>query len=86
VLHGDVVDQLLNQHGLAHTGAAEKADLSALQVGLHQIDHFDAGLEHFQLRGLILERRRRAMDGVASLAGHRAQVVDGLAKHVQHAT
>ena len=33
VLHGDVVDQLLDQHGLAHAGAAEQADLAALGIG-----------------------------------------------------
>jgi hypothetical protein len=27
---GDVVDQFLDQHGLAHAGAAEQADLAAL--------------------------------------------------------
>jgi hypothetical protein len=27
---GDVVDQLLDQHGLADAGAAEQADLAAL--------------------------------------------------------
>jgi hypothetical protein len=33
VLGGDVVDQLLDQHGLAHAGAAEQADLAALRRG-----------------------------------------------------
>ena len=32
VLRGDVVDQLLNQHGLADAGAAEQADLAALGI------------------------------------------------------
>src|SRR5271155_5514191 len=34
VLHGDVVDQLLNQHGFSDARAAEQTDLAALQVGL----------------------------------------------------
>ena len=32
VLLGEVVDQLLDDHGLAHAGAAEQADLAALGV------------------------------------------------------
>ena len=47
VLHGDVVDQLLNDDGLADARAAEQADLAAAEVRLQQIDDLDAGLEHF---------------------------------------
>jgi hypothetical protein len=42
VLLGDVVDELLDEHGLAHAGAAEEADLAALLVGREQVDHLDA--------------------------------------------
>ena len=55
VLQGDVVDQLHDDDGLAHAGAAEQADLAAAQVGLQQVDDLDAGLEHLQLGGLVLE-------------------------------
>ena len=44
VLHGYVVDQLLDQHGLTHTGAAEQADLAALGIRLQQVDDLDTGL------------------------------------------
>ena len=44
---GDVVDQLLDEHGLAHAGAAEQADLAALQVGRQQVDDLDAGDQDF---------------------------------------
>ena len=50
VLHGDVVDQFLNDDGLADARAAEQADLAAAQIGLEQIDDLDAGLEHLQAR------------------------------------
>ena len=53
VLLGEVVDQLLDQHGLADSGAAKQADLAALRVGGEQVDHLDARLEH-------LGRRRRS--------------------------
>ena len=45
VLGGDVVDQLLDQHGLADTGTAEQADLTALGVGADQIHDLNAGLQ-----------------------------------------
>ena len=61
VLQGDVVDQLHDDDGLADAGAAEQADLAALQVGLQQVDHLDAGLEHLQVRRSA--RRRRARGG-----------------------
>ena len=46
VLLGDVVDEFHDDDGLAHAGAAEQADLAALQEGLDQVDDLDAGLEH----------------------------------------
>ena len=67
VLQRDVVDQLLDDDRLADAGAAEQADLAALQVRLDQVDDLDAGLEHLQLGGLLLERRRRAVDRPALL-------------------
>jgi hypothetical protein len=46
VLHGDVVNQLHDKHGLADARAAEQADLAAAQEGLDEIDDLDARLEH----------------------------------------
>ena len=74
VLHGDVVDQLHDDDGLADAGAAEQADLAAAQIGLEQVDDLDAGLEHLQLGGLLLEQRRRAVDGIVLLRVHRAHL------------
>ncbi len=55
---GDVVDQLLDQHGLADAGAAEQAHLAALGIRREQIDDLDAGDENFSLGRLIDEQRR----------------------------
>ena len=59
---GDVVDQFLNQHGLADAGAAEQADLAALGVGRQQVDDLDAGDENFSFGGLVGIGRRFLMD------------------------
>ena len=85
VLLGDVVDQLHDDDGLAHARAAEQADLAAAQVGLEQVDDLDAGLEHLEARGLVFERRRRAVNGEVRLGVDRAHFVHRLADHVQHA-
>ena len=62
VLLREVVDELLDEHGLADAGAAEEADLAAAQVGLEQVDDLDAGLEHLEAGGLLFERGRGAVD------------------------
>ena len=59
---GDVVDQFLNDDGLADAGAAEQADLAALRVGRQQVDDLDAGDENFRLGRLIGEQRRLGVD------------------------
>ena len=66
VLGGDVADQLLDEHRLADAGAAEQADLAAAHVGREQVDDLDAGLEQLGRGLLLLERRRGAVDRVAS--------------------
>ncbi len=82
---GDVVDQLLNEHRLAHPGAAEQADLAALQVGGQQVHHLDAGDQDFRRGGLVLEARGGAVDRVALGIGHRAALVDRVADDVDDA-
>ena len=83
---GDVVDQLHDDDGLADAGAAERADLAALQERADQIDHLDAGREHLRRRRLIDERRRRAVNRVVLLGHDRAALVDRGAGHVEHAS
>ena len=85
VLLGDVADELLDDDRLAHAGAAEDADLAALGEGRDEVDDLDARLEHLGRGGLVLERGRRAVDGVARLRLDGALAVDGLAEHVEHA-
>src|SRR6185436_6075344 len=86
VLHGDVVDELHDDDGLADAGAAEQSDLAALQIGLEQIDDLDARLEHLQLGGLLFELRRGTMNGPALFRDDRAiGKVDRLTQDIQHA-
>src|ERR1700730_3293023 len=85
VLHGDVVNQLHDQNGLADAGAAEQADLAAFQIRLDKIDDFDAGFKHFQGGGLILQLRSRAVNGIVLVTDDGPELIDGLAENIHHA-
>src|SRR3546814_12810123 len=63
VCSSDLVDQLLDEHGLADAGAAEQADLAALGVGSEEIDDLDAGDEDGALGRLVDEQGRVRVDG-----------------------
>ena len=65
---GDVVDQFLDQHGLADAGAAEQADLAALGVGREQVDDLDAGDEDLGFGRLLGVGRGRLVDRAACSA------------------
>ena len=85
VLHGHIMDQLLDQHGLAHARTAEQTDLAALGIGLQQVDDLDAGLQHLGGRLLLGECRGLAVDRPAlGVAGQRLLAVNGLTQHVKH--
>ena len=57
---GDVVDQFHDDDGLADAGAAEGADLAALQERADQVDDLDAGRQNLRAGGLIDQRRSAA--------------------------
>src|SRR5690554_768334 len=85
VLGGDVADQLHHVDGLAHTGAAEQADLAALGERADQVDDLDAGLEQLVGGRLVGVARCLAVDRHALFFADLARLVDGLAKHVHDA-
>ena len=86
VLGGYVVDQLLDQHGFANTGAAKQADLAALGIRCQQVNDLDAGFQNFGCRFLVLKAGGLAMDGPGrDVCGHGAFAVNGAAQGVKHA-
>src|SRR5205807_8933398 len=85
-LVGDVVDQLVEEHGLAHAGGAEEADLAAAKIGREQVADLDAGLERDHPHVLLLELRRVAVDGEPAGGADRALLVYRLADHVEDAS
>ena len=86
VLLGDVVDQLHDDDGLADARAAEQADLAALEEWLDEVDDFHAGFKHFRGGGLFVESRGQAVNRHSFFVFDGAQLIDGLADHVHHAS
>ena len=82
---GDVVDQFLHGHGLAHARAAEQADLAALGVGAEQVDDLDPGHQNFGRGGLFGEGRSFPVDRAGEGGGDRTRFVDRVADHVHDA-
>ena len=82
---GDVVDEFLDDHRLAHAGAAEQADLAAARIRCEQIDDLDPGDENLRLGRLLRIGRRRLVDGTAFLVRHRTGLVDRLSDDVDDA-
>src|SRR5256885_10907679 len=60
---------------LADSGAAEQADLAALGERHQQVDDLDARDEQVLAAGLLLKRRRRAMNRQIFAGFHRSAVV-----------
>ena len=85
MLHRNVVDQLLDQYGFSHAGAAEQADLAAARIRLQQIDHLDARLQQLHGGALLVECRRLAVNALQGRTlRQRALAVDGLSQYVEH--
>ena len=82
---GDVVDQLLDEDGLADAGAAEQADLTAAGIRREQVDDLDAGDEDRSLGRLIDIGRRGCVDRRAQRRLDRTAFVDRLADDVHDA-
>ncbi len=86
MLLGEVVDQLLDQHRLAHAGPTEQAGLAALGVRGEQVDDLDARLEHLGGGGQVICARRLLVDASAlDVGGQILTEVDRLAEQVEYA-
>ena len=71
VLLSQVVDEFLDDNGLANAGAAEQTGLAALDERLDQVDGLDARLKDLGLRDQLVILGSRTMDGhVAGDLGH----------------
>src|SRR6185437_2473973 len=84
VLLGDVIDEFHDDHGLAHARAPEQPDLSAFQERLDEVNYLHAGFKHLCRGGLLVEGRRRPVNGQALGGLDGAKLIHRFANHVHH--
>ena len=83
VVHGDVVDHLHHDDGLADAGAAEHPHLAAPRKGDEEVDDLDPGFEHMDRGVLFEEGGGLAVDGHVMLRLDGPQAVDRPPDHVE---
>ena len=85
VLHGEIVDELLDDDGFADACAAEETNFAAAEIGFEKIDDLDAGLEHFKASRLFFVGGGFAMDGHVRVRDDGTTLIYGFAQDVEHA-
>jgi hypothetical protein len=81
---GDVVDQLLDKHGLADTRTTEETDLSTTSVGGEQVDDLDTGNQNLSSCRLVDELGSLGVNRPCLVALDGSPLVDGLTNDVQN--
>ena len=85
MLHGHIVDEFLDQHRLAYSGAPEQTDLSALGIWFQKIYYFYPCLKYLAYRPLFLKSRRLSIYAVPLHgAVYRIPSVNGISEHIEH--
>ena len=83
MLCGNVADQLLNQHCLAHARAAEQTNLTTLLIRTEQIHHLDTRLQQFCLCGLFLKLGSRSVYGFIAHPFRSRLIINRLSQNVK---
>ena len=83
VLGGDVSYQLLDEHGLSYSGAAEETDFSALCIRRQEVDYLDSGLQYLDHRTLVFKCGRLPVDNPLLGIGYLFSVINGLAEDIE---
>jgi hypothetical protein len=83
---GDVVNQLLNEHGLTDTGTTEETNLTTTSVGGKKVNNLDTSDENLSSGGLLSELGSLSVDGgiLGGLDG--ATLVNGVTSDVNDTT
>ena len=83
MLCGNVADQFLDQHGLAHAGAAEETNLAAFCVRRQKVDDFNSCLQDLHHRTLFFKSRRISVDHPLFGVRNPLSVINGFAQHIE---
>jgi hypothetical protein len=84
VVHGDVVDHLHHDDGLADAGAAEHPHLAASREGDEEVDDFDPRFEDVNRGVLFEEGGRLAVNGHEMFRSDGPEAVDRTADDVEY--
>src|SRR4051794_32506092 len=79
MLHRDIINELLNDNGLADAGAAERAYFTAAREWTDEVDDFDAGFEDRRLGILIDQVGSFAVNRISFRELHFTAVIDRIA-------
>ena len=79
---GDVVDELLDKHGLTDTGTTEQTNLTTTSVRGKQVDDLNTGLENLGSSRLLNKGRRVAVDWHARNSVNRSTLVNGVTSDI----
>ena len=82
----NIVDKLLDQHGLADTGTTEQTDLSTTCVRSEEVDDLDTSLKHLSSSRLLDESWGVVVDGHELVTLDGAALVDWLSDDVHDTT
>ena len=81
-----VIDEFLNQDGLADTSTSEKTDLATTGIRGEEVDNFNTSLKNFGGGGLVNERRGVGMDRAQLDTLDRTTLVNGLPDDVHYSS
>ena len=82
---GDVVDELHDEHSLAHTGTAEETNFTTFGIGFEQVDNLDTGVEHLTTGLEVFKLWSFAMDRISlNTFVEGAETIDAIAGHIEH--
>ena len=81
----NIVNELLDKHRLAYTGATKQTDFTALAIWFQQVDNLDACIKHLLYGSQIFKLRGVAMDGISTCTVQLLHAVDRVAHYVHQA-
>src|SRR3989442_14262241 len=79
----DIVDEFLDDNGLADTGATESSNFTAFHEGADEVNNFDTGFKDLNLFSLIFQGRCLAMNRPTRRIRATRLIVIGLTRTVE---
>ena len=82
VLFGNIVDELHERYGLAHTGTTEQTNLAALGNWHDQVDYLDARFQNLGRHCLLFETWRLTVNRHQFFCANVACIINRLAEYI----